>query len=143
MTRRARSTVGLHLGWVFIQGTLLMPMFLSGLGDFANYGWPLQAVTAALALFVTYRLARNLVHLWEAPANQADAGSVARLAAVGAWFTLGASGPLFEGNAQAKPLGVVAALLAVNLLALAARDLWRICSRQSKTPSAPSHVNAT
>ena len=114
-------------------------MVLGGLREYTAYPWIVRVAALVGTGWVTYSLARNTVRLWRAPAMEADAGTVVRLAAVGAWFLLVSSGPLLEGGASVKPPGVVAAFLAGNLWALAARDVTRIGRNRHEHISLGSH----
>lgn len=136
--RGRRSTVGRHLGWLLLQGTFLLPMAFTGLREFSAYPWSVKAAALVATGWVAYCLVRNVVCLWRAPGSEANAGSVLRLGAVAAWFTVIALGPLLEGHGTSQPLGAVAALLAVSLWVLAGRDAVRMGRRPRSTPLLPT-----
>jgi hypothetical protein len=127
--------------FVFLQGMLLLPLGVGMLVDLPDYPWLVGTISVVVCLTILFFLVRNVARLWRLPAASVSLRSSAFTALLGAWFALVASGPLIEGSARAKPLGVCSALLALSLLALAGRDIFRVRRGGSESPIAPPPVD--
>lgn len=128
MKPQGQTAVSRYLVWVFLQGAV----FLSAVAgqnfweDLDGYGW-FTPVAVLLLCWVGFVLARNLIRLWRAPANEARRSHLLPLFLTGALFVLFSSGPLLESDRwSTKPVGAAWLAVGANLLALGGREILRL-----------------
>lgn len=114
-------------GFLFVSGVWSQTSF-EGLTDFP---WYWIALEVFLMAWVAYAIVRNLIRLWQTPTAEATPWHLLPLLLFGALFTLMSIGPLLNSERMStKPSGAIWLILRANLLALAAREVWRVRSQR-------------
>jgi hypothetical protein len=124
--------------WVFLQTWVFAPVVLGQqvFEDLVHAPWYGFLFSAVLVAWLSFALVRNLWRLWRAPVDEASKWHVAPLLAVGLLSCLLSSGPLLEGErASTKPVGLVAAVIGINVTALAVREVLRLWRANRSTPA--------
>ena len=122
----------LALMWLAIQGVAFWPAAAGAyVWEATGAGIFLGSFQVLIALVIGFLIARNLVRLWRDPSREPGRAYALAALVIGALLLVFCRGPLLDGRLATVPLGAMWLLLGVNLLALAAREAFRLRTRRA------------
>lgn len=124
-----KPRVGSILDVVFLS-MIALPWAASLLRDDAGHGPAIRAFAAVAVAVAAFLLGRNFIRFWAEPARWAGAWSIGPYAVLSALLGVGSVATFVDRSGADWVAGVVLLVCAVQLSALAIRDVARVRRRR-------------